>query len=180
MFIDGKLFLPPLKRSLRRLCFHTCLSVILFAGAGVSFQRGEGDCIQSGVYIGGQWGLHPGGRGAASRGSLHPGGLHPGGMGSASRGSASRGSASRGFASRGLHLGGLHPGRSAFRGVGRTPPPIRYYGIRSTSGCTDPTEMHSCIEVKLISLTGGSGGTVSLQRTILSRFHGVVRKSSKI
>ena len=28
------------KRSLRRLCFYTCLSVILFAGGGVCNQRG--------------------------------------------------------------------------------------------------------------------------------------------
>ena len=120
-------------------------------GLGSASRGGRGTASRAGSASGGlhpegQWGLHPGGRGSASRGSLHPGGLHPGGMGSASRGSASRG-----FASRGLHLGGLHPGRSAFRGVGRPPPPIRYYGIRSTSGCTDPTGMHSCIEVKLIS-----------------------------
>ena len=71
------------KRSLRRLCFHSCSSV----------HRG-------GLHPEG--GLHPG-----SRKGLHLGGLHPGGWGSASRGMGvciqGEGSASRG---RVLHPGG--------------------------------------------------------------------------
>ena len=52
------------------------------------------------------------------------------------------GSASKGVCLQGRYAWGgasgergcLPPGGSASRGVGQTPPPIRYYGIRSTSG----------------------------------------------
>ena len=86
------------KRSLRRLCFYTCMSVILFTGGGlhrgVCIQEGlhsEGNLLRRGVYI--QGGLHPGGlpRGSASGGSASRG-VCPGGSafmeGSTSRGSA--------------------------------------------------------------------------------------------
>ena len=55
------------KRSLRRLCFYTCLSVILFTGGSES---GEG-AASTGVYIRGG--------GSASRGGVGSayGGLHP-------------------------------------------------------------------------------------------------------
>ena len=58
---------PPRKGSLRRLCFNTCLSVILLTGRG-SASRGS---------------LHPGGPHRQGGISIH-GGLHPGG--SVSRG----------------------------------------------------------------------------------------------
>ena len=59
IFLFDLLIITARKRSLRRLCFYTCLSVILFTGK-VGLQLG---------------GLHPG-RGVCSQVDLHPGGLH--------------------------------------------------------------------------------------------------------
>ena len=42
--------------------------------------------------------------------------------------------------------GSLHPG-----GGGQNPPPIRSYGIRSTSGRAHPTGMHSCTNFYLLN-----------------------------
>ena len=116
-----------LKHSLRRLCFYTCLSVILFTE--VCIQEGRGSAMRW-VYI---WGLHRGGlciqgcvhsgMGVCIQGVCFQGGLHP------------KGSASKGVCiQRGLHLGG-----SASRGLGVCiqgglgRPPIRYFRIQSTS-----------------------------------------------
>ena len=83
MIVDRLILITARKRSLRRLCFYTCLPVILFTGGRVCIQ--EGSASSDGE---GGWGvLHPGGDSVQ--------GLHPGW--STSRRSASGGVASRGW-----------------------------------------------------------------------------------
>ena len=74
------LWLPPEKRSLRRLCFCTCLSVILFTGGGGhAWQWGrewgnlwQGACMAGGCAWQGEHvrGAMCGGRGMRGRGSM--------------------------------------------------------------------------------------------------------------
>ena len=69
---DISLIFTVLKRSLRRLCFYTCLSVILFT---VGLHPGRGSASREGVCIQGG-GLYP--EGSASRELCIQGPLHPG------------------------------------------------------------------------------------------------------
>ena len=126
------------KQSLRRLCFHRCLSV---------YRRG--------VSVSAQGGLHP--RGVSVQGGLHlrsslSGGLCPGG--SLSQRSLSgvsvqgvpipgglclRGLCPGGLCSGGLCLRDLCPGGLCLGGSLTWRPPIRY-----RADGTHPTGMHSC------------------------------------
>ena len=127
------------KRSLRRLCFHPCLSVILFTG-GV---RGSGGCVWQ------EGGVHDRGRGrCAWQGGMHGSGGHGWQGGVHGRGACAAGGHAwqgacvvggmhgRGHTWQGgaCMAGGMHGGGHAWQGVcmAHMPPP-KHYEIQSVN-----------------------------------------------
>ena len=104
--------------------------------------HGRGQCAWQGMCMVG--GVH--GRGACMAGGMHGGGMHGGGGVCMAGGHAWWGV---------CMAGGLHGRGHAWQGACMAggvcmpcmPPPGRYYGIRSMSGGTHPTGMHSCLEI---------------------------------
>ena len=123
------------KRSLRRLCFYTCLSFCSQGGGGVSRSTPKGKVGGSG------WGVSwPTPRGEVGGMPWECLGPHPGGMGGLARGYP------------GPHLGGGSRPRPMGGGVPActqpdTPPPPQH--AATAPGGTHPTGMHSCIWNKL-------------------------------
>ena len=127
------------KRSLRRLCFYTCLSVILFTrGGGFSTPTPGGGW---GVWPGGSPGSHPGGGRLGGSGHGGSPGPHPGGEVEGS-GQGSPGPHPKG--GWGVWLGGV---QVQTQGVypsmhwGRHPP----QQTATAAGSTHPTGMHYSI-----------------------------------